>query len=143
MTASRPSPLRLVAVPAAISLLALAACGSDDDSPAEAGATTDAPTATDSGSDSAPSDAAGGDVVTIAQSRFDPAELVVTAGTTVSFENTDSFDHTVTSRDDSAQSFDSGAFGADSDFTVTFDEPGTYAYFCQIHPTMRASIVVE
>ena len=81
--------------------------------------------------------------VTITQSRFDEVELRVAAGTTVTFVNADPFAHTVTSRDGAPVAFDSGNLGQDETFEFTFDQPGEYAYFCQIHPTMRAVVIVE
>lgn len=77
--------------------------------------------------------------VTIAQSRFAPLSLTVATGTVVSFENTDPFAHTVTARDGG---FDSGRLEEDDTFDVAFTEAGTFAYFCEIHPTMRADVTV-
>ncbi len=68
---------------------------------------------------------------------------MIGAGGSVTFENTDPFAHTVTAKDESTQSFASGPLAQDGEFVVTFAEPGSYAYFCEIHPTMRASVVVE
>jgi plastocyanin len=48
--------------------------------------------------------------------------------------------HTATSDDDV---FDSGSMSEGDEFSFTFEEAGTYAYFCQVHPTMRGTIVVE
>lgn len=121
-------------------LVALSACGgsSSDDATsatvaadATADATTEAPAATDEA-----------DTVMITNSRFDNVELRVAPGTTVTFVNNDPFAHTVTSRDDSPTEFDSGNFGEGETFEFTFDDPGEYAYFCQIHPTMRAVVIV-
>lgn len=81
--------------------------------------------------------------VTIERSRFDAAEVRVAAGDTVEFVNLDAAAHTVTSRPGAPIAFDSGELGADASFEVTFDEPGEYRYFCEIHPTMRATIVVS
>lgn len=81
--------------------------------------------------------------VRIEQSRFDTAELVVEPGTTVRFVNDDAFAHTVTARDDAPAAFDSGALGQGDVFDVTFDAVGQYPYFCEIHPTMRARVVVR
>lgn len=112
-----PKVLGLLLVATAL----VAACGDDD--------------ATDAGDASAS--------VTIERSRFGPRELTVGSGTEVSFENLDRAAHTVTSADGSALAFDSGDLGEGDVFTQTFDEPGTYDYFCEVHPTMRASVVVE
>ena len=106
----------------ALAAVLLAACGDDDDTGAIA-----------------PDE----DTVTIERSRFAPDPLEVAAGTEVTFENVDPFAHTVTSAEDSPLEFDSAEFGQDETFTQTFDEAGTYAYFCQIHPTMRAEVVVS
>lgn len=81
--------------------------------------------------------------VTIEKSRFDTPELRVAVGTTVRFVNLDPYDHTVTSKDDAPIEFDSGKFGEQETFEFTFDEPGEFSYFCQIHPTMRAVVIVE
>ncbi len=134
--------IRTVPVIAA-ALLALSACGGSSDDTATpttvtaSGATAETPADTSDG----PA-AADDNVVTISNSRFDNVELRVAPGTTVTFVNTDPFAHTITSRDDSAVDFDSGEFGQDETFEFTFDEPGEYAYFCQIHPTMRAVVIV-
>lgn len=119
-----------------VAALALSACGADSSS--QVTSPTSSITTTSNGSTSS-----GGSTVTISRSRFENVELRVFAGTTVTFVNTDPFDHTVTSRDDSLVEFDSGAFGQDETFEFTFAEPGEYAYFCQIHPTMRAVVIVE
>ncbi len=125
----------------AVALIALGACGGSSADTA----TTSAPDPTLEASAEASSDRAGtadGDVVTISNSRFDNVELRVAPGTTVTFVNTDPFAHTITSRDDSTIAFDSGEIGQDETFEFTFDEPGEYAYFCRIHPTMRAVVIV-
>lgn len=129
-------------------LLALAACGGGDaasspsSSPSTVAATSTSATDPDP---SAEATASAGEpaVVTISDSRFDTTELRVPVGTTVRFVNTDPYAHTVTSKDDSPAAFASGEFGQDETFEFTFDEPGEYAYFCEIHPTMRASVIVD
>ena len=82
------------------------------------------------------------DTVEISKSRYETKELDVTVGDTVTFHNNDGYAHTVTSKDDAPTAFDSGKFGQDETFQVEFTEPGTYNYFCQIHPTMRATVIV-
>lgn len=114
----------------------LSACGDD------AASTATVPTTSVAASEST-EESAEESMVTISRSRFDNVEIRVAAGTTVTFVNTDEFDHTVTSTDDSPVEFDSGAFGQDETFEFTFVEPGEYSYFCQIHPTMRAVVIVE
>lgn len=108
----------------------LAACGGGE-----------TPTATSPGGTGTDTTAAG--TVTVERSRFAPVELTVDAGTTVEFTNLDPFDHTVTAASDSPLEFDSGALGQDETFEQRFDDAGTYRYFCEIHPTMRAAVIVE
>lgn len=97
-----------------------------------------------SDSDTSPTDESPAtELVVIARSRFETPELRIAAGTTVVWRNEDGFAHTVTSRDDSPTAFDSGEFSGGETFEITFDEPGEYAYFCRIHPTMRAMVIVE
>lgn len=72
--------------------------------------------------------------------NFAPKSLSVPVGTTVTWTNRDDVPHTVTSRD---KKFSSQALDTDERFTFTFTAPGTYAYFCAIHPIMTAEIVVK
>jgi plastocyanin len=71
---------------------------------------------------------------------FTPARLSVKAGTTVTWRNEDDIPHTVTS---ATQLFKSKALDTDDSFSFTFTEPGTYEYFCSLHPRMTGTIVVE
>jgi plastocyanin len=71
---------------------------------------------------------------------FAPARLTVTAGTTVTWRNQDDIPHTVTS---ASRLFKSNALDTDESFSFTFAEPGTYDYFCSLHPRMTGMIVVE
>lgn len=128
---------RLIAIP--IALLALAGCA--DDAPDAAGA-TEAVAPVVEVTIGATEAAAPVAQVTIERSRFSETNLTVSPGTTVRFVNADPFDHTVTARDDAPVAFDSGTMAQDDVFEVTFDRVGTYRYFCEIHPTMRATVVV-
>jgi amicyanin len=71
---------------------------------------------------------------------FTPANLTVKAGTTVTWTNRDDIPHTVTS---SAKLFKSKALDTDDKFSFTFTTPGSYEYFCSLHPHMTGKIVVE
>jgi plastocyanin len=71
---------------------------------------------------------------------FAPAEITLTPGTTVSWVNHYDVPHTVKSNDGT---FKSKALDTDDKFTMTFDKPGVYEYFCSIHPRMTAKIVVK
>lgn len=85
-------------------------------------------------------------IVDIANFAFAPAELRISAGTQVVFINSDSAPHTATAGTDDEpmpERFDTGLLQPGDSFSVLFDEPGTYAYFCERHPPMTGVIVVE
>ncbi len=71
---------------------------------------------------------------------FGPASLIVAAGTTVTWTNNDDVPHTVVSDD---KVFKSKALDTDDKFSYTFTKPGTYNYFCSVHPKMTAKVVVQ
>ncbi len=79
--------------------------------------------------------------IEMAELAFTPDTLTVAAGATVIWVNADeTLSHTSTS-DDALWS--SGNLAVGDEFSHAFDEAGTFAYFCEIHPTMRGTIVVE
>ena len=71
---------------------------------------------------------------------FSPGRTTVKAGTTVSWLNADDIPHTVTSTD---KLFRSKALDTDDKFSFTFTTPGSYEYFCSLHPHMKAMVTVE
>ena len=83
---------------------------------------------------------ASGETVSIVNFAFDPASLTVAVGTSVTWENTDTAPHTATADDGS---FDTGGIGQNERGSVTFDQAGTFAYHCDFHPNMQATITVE
>jgi plastocyanin len=88
------------------------------------------------GADTNPS----GTEVKIDNFSFTPQEIKVKAGTTVIWTNRDDIPHTVTSTD---LVFKSKTLDTDDKFTTTFSKPGTYPYFCSIHPKMTGKVIVE
>jgi plastocyanin len=72
---------------------------------------------------------------------FTPVELTVPAGTTVEWVNRDDIPHVVVS--DDKKTFKSRALDTDEKFSYTFTTPGTYSYFCSVHPKMTGKIVVK
>lgn len=78
--------------------------------------------------------------VKIGNFTFGPKELRVKAGTRVTWINEDDIPHTVTS---TTLAFKSKPLDSDDKFAFTFTSPGTYTYFCSLHPHMTGSIVVE
>ena len=84
---------------------------------------------------------ASGTEVKIDNFTFSPVTLTVPKGTTVSWVNRDDIPHTVVS--DDKTTFKSKPLDTDQKFSYTFDKPGTYNYFCSIHPKMTAKVVVQ
>jgi plastocyanin len=78
--------------------------------------------------------------VEIDQFAFIPQRITVKAGTTVTWVNEDDAPHTVAS---SSKLFKSKALDTQDKFSFTFMTPGTYAYFCSVHPHMTGTVVVE
>ena len=78
--------------------------------------------------------------ITIDNFSFMPAPITVPVGTTITWINHDDVPHTIVADD---QQFKSKALDTDEKFSHTFDKPGTYSYFCSIHPKMVAKVVVE
>lgn len=73
--------------------------------------------------------------------NYDPPVLKIKAGTTVTWTNTGAVLHTVTSVD--RKTFDSKDIHPKGTFTRTFTKPGTFPYFCNYHPWMKGTVVVE
>ena len=66
-------------------------------------------------------------------------KITIHTGDTVLFINDDDDAHTVTASD---KSYDSGGMDMGATFTRTFTKPGTYSYFCALHPWMKAVVIV-
>jgi amicyanin len=77
--------------------------------------------------------------VKIGNFTFGPQEVKVKAGSTVTWTNEDDIPHTVVS----PNAFRSKVMDTDGTYSFTFTTPGTYKYFCSLHPHMTGIIVVE
>jgi plastocyanin len=73
---------------------------------------------------------------------FAPAELTVAAGSKVTWVNRDDVPHTATSSGKPRQ-FDSGTLDTDGRFSHVFTTPGTFPYFCAVHPRMVGQVIVK
>jgi len=73
---------------------------------------------------------------------FGPAALTVPVGTTVTWTNKDDIPHNVVSTDD-PKAFKSKVLDTNEKFSFTFSKPGTFTYFCSIHPKMTAKVIVQ
>jgi plastocyanin len=73
---------------------------------------------------------------------FTPSQLTVEAGTKVDWTNRDDIPHTVTDAAD-PRAFKSPPLDTGDGFSHVFTTPGTYRYFCSLHPHMTATILVQ
>lgn len=78
--------------------------------------------------------------VTIQSFKFNPQDLTINVGDTVSWTNKDTAAHTATASD---KSFDSGKLDTDQSFSFTFSKAGSFSYVCAFHDRMTATIVVQ
>jgi plastocyanin len=76
--------------------------------------------------------------VSIVDRSFSPGAIAIATGGTVDWSNDDGEAHTVT-----ASAFDSSILNGGANFSQTFAEPGSFPYFCAIHPEMRGVITVS
>lgn len=77
--------------------------------------------------------------VSIVDFAFSPSYVEIPAGGSVSWYNAGGAPHTVTS---TSGAFDSGTISPGGGYGVTLTVPGTYSYYCAIHPSMGGTIVV-
>jgi len=83
--------------------------------------------------------AAGARDVVVDSFSFTPAMTSVLAGSTITWTNRDDVPHNIVSTE---QKFKSPVLDTDGQFSHRFDAPGTYKYFCSIHPRMTGQVVV-
>jgi plastocyanin len=135
--------LALILACLALGLVA-AGCGGDDDGGDSGGggaSTSEEPAG--GGGDGG----GGGAQVGMANIQFDPADLTVKAGETITFTNNESIPHDVHKTSGPGDDFASGDTGGMQEgdtFELTLDEPGKYEYVCNVHaPGMAGSITVK
>lgn len=80
--------------------------------------------------------------ITIDNFSFTPGALTVTPGTRVTWVNHDDVPHTVISAA-KPRVFKSDALDTDEKFSFVFTQPGSYPYFCSVHPHMTGQIIVS
>lgn len=108
----------------ACSALALAGCGGDDEEP-------DLPVT--GGGD--------GTTVTMANNEFQPKDVSVSAGDTITWVNDDSVQHNAVAKTGDLPK--SELFGQGERYEATFEQPGKIEYVCTVHPGMEGTITVE
>jgi plastocyanin len=129
---------KLLALMLAGLALSLAACGGDDDN---GGASTSDQPADTGGA------ASGGVQVSLKNIQFDPKDITVKPGETVTFTNDESIPHDVHKQSGPGGDFSSGADGGmqqGDTFELKLDKPGKYDYVCHVHaPGMAGTITVK
>lgn len=80
--------------------------------------------------------------ISIDNFSFSPDTLTVKAGTTVTWVNHDDIPHTVVSAD-TPRLFKSPPMDTDGHYSYTFSAPGSFRYFCSIHPHMVGQVIVK
>jgi plastocyanin len=114
--------------------LAVAACGGDDDGDSGNADTKAQPAPTAEGE-------AGGAAVSMKDIKFNPGEVTVKPGETVTWTNDDSVGHDVTA--DGFKSGDPGGMQQGDTFEHKFDKAGTFDYVCTVHPGMKGTVLVQ
>ena len=84
---------------------------------------------------------AAGNKIEIKDFAFNPPTITVKSGEQITWINRDEEPHTIVSAE--KQFKKSTALDTDQEFTITAGVPGTYTYFCSVHPKMTGTIVVE
>lgn len=113
-------------------ILSLTGCGDDATGP-------DIDNGNDENGDAPPSA-----LVQMTGRTYSPSTLEVEVGTTVRWENNSDETHTVTSGSNREHDdeFNSGDIAPGESYTYTFDNTGSFDYFCIPHPGMEATITV-
>jgi plastocyanin len=167
MKSTRPTTFALFYLLVLGSLVLLAACGSNSTTTGSAGSTattsSSSPTSTPTGNGYGRYGSGGGNTTPTATTAvtgptqtvtittdssgtftFSPKSLTIPAGTTVIWKNTTQTPHTVTSNDGKTfNSGDSTPVAPSTTFSFKFMSAGTFAYHCDFHPYMVATIVVQ
>ena len=120
--------------------LVAAGCGGDDDNGSSG-------SGGDGASNSGESSGGAGATVGMANVQFDPKDITVKAGETITFTNDESIPHDVHKTSGPGKDFSSGDTGGMQEgdtFELKLDEPGKYGYVCNVHaPGMAGTITVK
>ena len=109
--------------------IVFAGCGGDD---------SDSTTSAESASTASP--AVSTAKIDVADFKYMPDAVTVEAGAEITWTNSDDAPHTATADD---SSFDTGDLDRGDSASVTFEEPGTFSYYCRFHPFMKATVEVQ
>lgn len=85
--------------------------------------------------------------VAMANMAFNPETITINSGTTIVWINNDNIAHTIVSgirdSENAGEMFESSNVRPGETFGFTFEESGSYSYFCSIHPGMEGQVIVE
>jgi plastocyanin len=130
--------------------LVVAGCGGDDDDGGSSGggaSTSEQPASGDGGGDGGGGGGGGGTQVSMKNIQFDPKDIAVKAGQTITFTNDEAVPHDVHKTSGPGDDFASGPVGGMQEgdtFKLTLDKPGQYEYVCDVHaPGMAGAITVK
>ena len=136
--------LALILACLALGLVVAACGGDDDDSGGDDAADTQEPAEESGGAEAGGGGAA---AVSMQNIQFDPKDIEVAAGDTITFTNDESVPHDVEKTGGPGAAFSSGpegGMGEGDTFDLTLDAPGTYEYVCRVHaPGMAGTITVK
>jgi plastocyanin len=126
--------------------LVVAGCGDDDDDDSGNGGGANTEQPADEGGGGGSSGGGDGTEVGMANVQFDPADVTIKAGETVTWTNNEGVPHDVEKTSGPGPSFSSGPEGGmmeGDSFAQSFDQPGTYEYVCRVHaPGMAGTVEV-
>ena len=131
---------RLLLAPLTAAVLAVAGCGGDDEADT-ASAPAEAPAAESTESSAAPAPEANAVAIGMKGLQFDPKEVTVKVGTTVTWTNLEDIPHNVVA--EKGAEFESDTFGKDGTYEFEAAEAGTVEYVCTLHPGMEGILSVE
>jgi plastocyanin len=133
-----------VCAAALLAFALLTGCGGSSNATAPAGsvATTAGAATSESTTGSATAGATGGQTITVVMTNraYDPQQVAVKVGDTVTWVNQDAPQHDVVA--DNGE-FKSQLFDKGQSFSYTFTKAGTYPYHCSIHPGMTGTVIVQ
>ena len=136
--------IKLLALLLACLALGLVACGGDDEESDGGGGASTAEQPADTG---AAEGGGGGAEVSMESIQFNPKDVSVSAGETITFMNNEAVPHDVHKTSGPGEDFASGPSGGMQEgdtFELTLDQPGDYEYVCDVHaPGMSGTITVE
>jgi amicyanin len=135
---------KLLALLIACLAIGLVACGGDDEE-SDGGGNGGGGAAT--AQETTGGGGGAGTEVSMQNIQFDPNEVTVKVGETITFVNNEAVPHDVHKTSGPGEDFASGPSGGMQEgdtFDLTLDQPGTYEYVCDVHaPGMSGSITVE